>query len=266
MRSSATLISDQGTEIPLTFLAGMSISSVLGYHDLYISKIVVNGNAVNVTIRNTSPDVTIGYFNVIITQDFQTVPMTSYRNNASGYIVFGSMESLGLIQGNHTFNSTTGKIEDSVITCVVTPILTSIIADGKTITGEVKFEYDNITSITSGFEIDLSIIDMNAIMSRNDFSSERNSCPTNAIGSINGVKPTSGGNIDIYGILPVVIDITSSGIQLSTPGIGLTELCTNVKNNIPPIPGGTEADKNQYIDDFLTATEEEWKTWPQYNI
>lgn len=266
LRSTSTYISKQGVEIPLTLIGGLSISTELGKHTLYISKIVVNGNYINVTVSCSSPAITIGYFSATITEDFQSVPMTATQDYAAGHIVFGFMNSLELIQGSHTFDLADMRIEDSTIACLQRPPLLYIEADGKKITGEVTLAFDNIKdeSVDSAIR-ELRIIDMNAVMSRNDASSDRQSCPTNMIGSLNGVKPTSGGNIDIYGILPVIIDVTATGIKVTTPGIGFGEICTNVKENIPPIPAGTESEKNTYIDDILTTDTEEWKTWPQYN-
>lgn len=264
LRSTSTMTSDQGVEIPLTLVAGLSLSTVLGNHTLYISKIIVNGDYINVTISSYgSPSVTLGYFSAMLTDDFQNVALTSVQNYAAGHIVFGFKNTLSLIQGSNTFPLSESQLEDSVITTVVTPTIQEIKIGDKSITGEINVEFNNISGLVDDdLEYIWTVVDMSAIMSRVDTSATRSNCPINIIGDINGVKPLNG-NIDIYGILPVVIDITSQGIQVTTPGVGFKEICANVKDNIPPTISGTESFKSHYLEDVLTADTEEWKTWPQ---
>lgn len=265
LRSSSTMVSQQGIEVPLTLIAGARISSVYGYHQLYISRLIVNGNHLNMTISNTSPAETVGYFSVDITQDYQTVKLTPVKDFTAGYIVFGQQNALSVLQGANTFIYDTSALEDSIITCVQAPIIKAIMVGENRITGVVKAEYDNIKETPSAGTLTLDVIDVNSVLSRTDIGTSRLNCPTLAIGGINNVTPTTDGNIDIYGILPVIIEITDTGIVATTPGLGFNEICANVKNNIPPVPAVSDSAKSLYIGDIITATAEEWKTWPQYN-
>lgn len=264
LRSSSNYISNEGVEIPLSLLSHIKITTKLDTSDVFISKIYVSGNYINITIAHkvsSSVNTYLGYFSATVTQDYQTVTMTPVQTYCSGTLILGLKDVLSTIQGINNLSYDNGKIEDSLIICAVLPAITSLKNRDKILTGDVTFKLDNITRILNSPTITLDVTDLTLVKSPMDKNAARLNCLTNTTKSINGVTPDNNGNIDIYAILPAKVSLLTNGVSFSTPGVALPDICLNVHNNIPPI---LQIDQQIYVD-FLTVTEEEWKNWPQYN-
>lgn len=262
LRSSANGTSREGRDIPLTLFTAARFISDSTHLTIHISKIVIEDNNINVAFSSGST--LLGYINGKVTKDYQTFRMTTVARYASGYVTLGKMEALDSYQGSNTFDSTNARIEDSLVVCKSPPAVEGIKVGETVVKGMITFTYDNITEAVDAESetLTLGVENVNLIISKNDLSSKLENCPTRYISSLNDVTPDENGNIDIYGIQPVAIEITSDNdIVINTPGIDFFEICQNKKNIVPPIPAN---DPNDY-QDVLTATKEEWKTWPDYS-
>ena len=260
LRADASCVSEQGNSMPLNLLSAARFLSDLSHMDVYIKKIVIDDNNINITINSGAT--CLGYFNGKITTDFQTLKLNPLVRYASGYITIGAKDALNDYQGSNTFTSSTAKFEDSLVVCKSPPAVSGIRVGDTVLTGMVKFTYDNINEVVdaNAETLNLSVDNVNLILSKNDVSSKLENCPTKYIGSVHGVQPDSNGNINIYGISPVTIQVGSGAVKIATPAVGFEEVCQNKKNVVPPIPANNPND----YEDVLTAEKEEWKTWPDY--
>jgi hypothetical protein len=261
IRTGASGISVQGREIPLTLFCAARFVSDSSHLDVHISKIVIEDENLNVTIMSGST--CLGYFNSKITRDYQTLKMTPVARYASGYLTVGKVDALGEYQGINTFNTSNAKIEDSLVVCKAPPGVSGIKVGETIVKGMVTFTYENISETVNANDelLTLGIVNVNLILSKNDLSSTLENCPTKYISSVHGVTPDNDGNIDIYGIQPLSVQITADNdIVLATPGIEFFDICQNKKNIVPPIPANSPND----YQDVLSITKEEWKTWPDY--
>lgn len=269
LRSGGVIVSEEGITLPTALLSSIQFSVPVGYTHVFISRIYVNSNYLNILIAGKVGSVVhyLGFFDGTVTEDFQQLKWSSLLDTVFGSMLIGRSASLIEYQGTHTFTEVTGRVEDSLVTVVVAPTLTSINHDGIKLTGQITFSYNNVREIANTTKLQLEVINKETIRAVNDLSSQFGNCATPPIGSINGVLPDENGNIDIFGIAPVTIEIDAmrSGISLiTTPTISRSELCADIQQipdliktsyylqNIGPT-GGT-----------ITTLVPEWLSWSWY--
>ena len=259
-RSNIRVVTDGGLDVPTAFLSSAQFSITTGYEQVFINRFFIKDNHINLLVGAMVGSALryIGYFDGIITEDYQRIVMASLIPSAFGAITVGRRTILDELQGYHSLSVDTGRIEDSLVTHVPVPTVTSISHDGSRLTGRINLEYTNIQQIVDTAKLQLAVINRSAVRALNDVNSSFNNCETYAIGSINGVTPNSLGNIDIYGISPVEVSILGNGgITLDVPTISRTELCAGTKQ-IPPL-----IEISRYLQFVQTAVDPEWKSWPQ---
>jgi hypothetical protein len=233
LRATSSYTTQEGVQLPLSLLAGLRISTKLSVSDLYISKIFINNNYINITVTcKSTPDITVGYFAGNVVQIFQTLKLTPIQTYASGTIVIGDNTILKDLQGTHTLEYQNGKIEDSLIFCYSPPGLHSISNNDRIATGLITLELDNVKKSTPFV---FGVIDVTTVLSNSDNTSTHLNCPTNIILGINSVEPDNSSNIDVYAIAPLTITIVPGGIKINTPTLTSKDICTNVNVNIPPL-------------------------------
>ena len=178
----------------------------------------------------------------------------------SGSITIGDKDALKLVTGANYLTSETGRIEDSTIFIYSPPAVRAITNKNDVVRGFATFTGENITITPSTEQFNLSVIDKNLVLSKNDYSGAYGNCTTPSIKRINSVFPDVGGNIDIYGVDPIAISIDTGKIQLTTPELSLLDVCPEKNKLSPP----SNADDTYYTS-IESASEPEWKTWPQFS-
>lgn len=262
IRATSTHIFTDGTEFLQSILVALQVSVPYAYRSLYISKVFVKQSYISITLRDVATDLPIGCFSGTLSSNFQVIPMTSFINTVSGTITFGNIDALTNYNGVYYFSTADGQLEDSTIFCFTPPGVTAIENDGDSITGNINLVPENINITEEDNNILLSVINVSSILSNNDSSGESNNCPTPIIKKINTVSPNPVGcNIDIYGILPVQIEVDEDGaiVGIDAPDLTLADVCPEKDQFVPP-----EDETTDYYTDILTTTDPEWKTWPQF--
>ncbi len=263
VQSSATFRSIDNVDMPLSLIAGCKITSQLGMLNVFISKVYVKGTMLNIALSylsETDQLLSLGYFNANITEDYQVIPMTAFVPSVSGTLIVGNLSAMATIQGCHQFTQEAGQLEYSCVTCIQLPTLLSIVVDGTKITGDITLATENITKTVEDALFSLSVTRNTLVTSNNDTHSNRLNCPTSVITGINSVEPDSNGNIDVFGISPVVVTVSAEGITVDVEGLEFEDVCKNVQNIIPPIPVN---DPDTYPN-FLDTENPEWQTWPKF--
>lgn len=255
IRSSSNHVFTNGLELPQSLLAGLQISVPYGLHNLYISKIFANTNFLSIVISHYDSDEFVGSFSGIVTTDFSTLTLETIIPVVSGKLIVGSVDAIDLILGNNTLDKDVGRLEDSTILCYNPPGVSAITKTGTPKTGQLLLAADNI-AIDETTDFLLTVIDKSLIASNNDFTGKLDNCGLPLIRKINTVLPDSSGNIDIYGIDPITIDISSGLVDLIS-GLTLDQVCPE---RVPLTPPTDNTDV--YYTDILTATAPEWKGWP----
>lgn len=260
VRAECSFTSADGVILPLNLLAGCKITTVVGYVDLFFSKIYIQGDYLNVAVscKSGSSSFTVGYFDGLVTSDYKILNFKPFFPFMSGYLVAGETSALAQVNGTHLLDHDSANIEGSLISVVSRPNVSAITNRKNSAVGDVTFILDNLTEILDS-KINLAVKDSNLILSRADISSTFLNCPTNVISSINSVTPDERGNIDVYGILPVTVAVETGGkLVVDVPNVTQNEIC-GIQNNIPPLTG-----EDAYID-ALTVLNPEWKCWPQFS-
>lgn len=248
-----------GVELPLSLFCGARITARLEYLNLYIKQINISGSVISVVIvhqdPNTLADTPIGSMSGTITADYQTLTLVSSNLLASGFLIVGSKDALSAIQGSHLLSYANGKIEDSLITTFTVPAVSSL----NDIRGDADLEGVNILLADSSGDIALSTIDTTVLTSKADLGSKYNNCGSLIIERINTVAPDDAGNISIFGVDPVTIHVTASGLSVDTGVLVVADICSKTIKNTPP-----DDTTDVYHGNVTTATAPEWKGWPQY--
>lgn len=262
LRSTSTYQTELGTQLPLNMFAGMRISTIKTACDLYISKIVIKDNYINITVTDNTNNIAIGYFDGVVDGFNSSLKFIPIQKYAAGIIVIGILPELN---GTHILSYTNGKIEDSLITCYNPPSLTAIKHEDKEARGHITFEYDNVKQTNFVF----GVVDRSTVKSNADQGSSNLSCPTNILTGINTVQPDNDGNIDIYAIAPLLFVFDKGKMRLTSNDITTQDICST-NTNIPPLYEintykGYRADGDTQKNILITDTPE-WKdVWVQYN-
>lgn len=262
LRGDSPVVTEAGLLLPTDVLSAARFTVTATYGLVYISRLYIVGDYLNILIGSLIGGhlTYLGFFDGVVTTDYQILRMSSLVPSAYGTMVLGKKASLVNFQGYHSFTSTTGRIEDSLVTWITPPVLTSVIHGDKTLTGNIALQFNNVRQVMNTTDLQLEVISKEAVKAVNDTSSKYLNCPTNPIGSINNVQPDENGNIDIYGISPVVINVNraNASISLTVPTIGRDELCGEPKQIPPNNPVTTYGNIKQ-------VAAPEWQSWPHYS-
>lgn len=275
LRQSADPLSLLGSDL---FVSCRVTTTVPNIHKAYLKKVVTNNGVVSASvfgIDGSSVEYYLGSFTGLITRDNQVIALHSSVNNpSSGTITVGSYDTANLTT-DAAFDPNTGALETTCVSYMPKPIVSSVkIVSGveptdsgllakhyQTVTGDVSTLSTTITFSTIGSSVGLDVNTPSTILSKQDKTVWANNCDSPNIYSIAGVTPNLVGNIDIYGITPVVIAVDGvlGTIGIATPSFSRADLCAGSAPNNPP-----SNKTNTYYGDIRTVTTPEWGTWPQY--
>lgn len=256
IHSYSNLKSIENVDVPVNLLTGMSVSAPFTNSLVYISFIFAYSTFVNVVLSDQMSGKTVGSFTVVLTQDFQPVPLVPFESGYSGQMITGELKNWLSFQGSHFLNYDNGRIEDSLVFCYTPPAVRKLTHNDQTATGDISVVGVNVAVTKNLQGLSLSVIDKTKILSHQDNSSVLGNCSTPIITTVNTVTPDINGNIDIIGISPITLNILSSIIQLTTGPLTLSDLCQEKNKRLPPL--NTSDD---YFENILTTDEPEWKSW-----
>jgi hypothetical protein len=260
IRATSTHEFEDGSAFPQDVITSIQISVPYTYNKLYISKVYALNRYLSVTVNDYATDNAVGAFSAKITSKFQIIPLTPFIDQISGNLTVGSLDGIDKINGAHFLSKDNGLLEASTIFPFTPPAVTKLIHGEVEMTGHINLVTENITAAAlDSVTISLSIINEALIASNNDFHGSLDNCATPLIKRINTVEPDEDGNIDIYGILPVTVEVETGEVEL-IPNLTLDEVCPERTKIYPP-----ENNSDEYYTDILTATEPEWKTWPIFS-
>lgn len=256
--SDMSCIDVDGKELPQDLITSMQITAdISDFADpVYISKVYIKNSYISVVVsrQNTA----LGCFSGKITTHFQSIKLTPFLPTVSGTMTVGKLGSIQTVNDLFVLTDETAALEDSVIFKFTPPGLTSF--NGIT-TGHVSLIGDNISLAVVDNDIELQVIDINKILSRNDINGANDTCLTPIITHLNTVPPDINGNIDIFGIDPVTIEVTvlESSVTIE-PNLVLDDVCPERNPLQPPAN-----DSDNYYSDILTTISPEWLNWDQFN-
>lgn len=270
LRSTSTLIATNGMQIPQALITSLQLSTVFNKHKLYISKIYVDTGFISITINNFNDGKVLGAFAGKVLKDFETVPFVTQLSYLSGNLTTGTKQILSTIpkgvyfirdELNNLGTRADGLLEDSTIFVFTPPAVESIAIKDRVLVGELTtLKGDNLNiNAVSDTEIKLEVTDVNSVTSNNEFSAGLDNCATPIIKKINTVYPSSTGNIDIYGIMPIVINVETGELGM-TSGLDILDVCPEKKKIAPPLNLSDD-----YYTDILNTTTPEWKFWPNFS-
>lgn len=264
IRATSTYFFQNGQELPLSLISSIQVTTTYANRRVYISKVYAKSGYVSVLLREYATGIVLGSFQGVITQANQVLTLEPAIANVSGTITIGDPAAIDLLSGSGYFSPDNGLLEDSTVFVFTPPSVTSFIHNGDTATGHVVFTTltgSNVLIASLDPDVTFTVIDRTLIQTKNDFSASIGTCGTPLIKQINTVFPDSTGNIDIYGILPVGIEIGTGIVGVGTPTLTLNDFCPE-RNKLSPPAGNTS---DAYYADILTTLTPEWKTWPQFS-
>lgn len=254
-------VQDSGSEEELSndVIVGCRLSSSLDYCQCYISRVLLKQGKVSVEF--SSEGVVLGVANGPHTKNNQSFKITGLQPFFAGFVILGNVAAVQYADRVYNFTADSGAIEDSLVTVYPAPDVSGLLHNGKVLTGEVKLELANMDAAVGNETIDFSVVNPVNIISRQDFTAELLTCKNPVIGGINSVEPkksSGSNNIDIVGIAPVTITVVGGTVQVGSGDIEVPDICKTIV-----LPPANNNDK--YYTDIKTATEQEWKQWPEYN-
>lgn len=258
LQDTCDMLFEDGTKLPQGIITSIQLSTKYGYHSISLHKVSISENYVSVSLYcNSAP---IGCFAGVVTSDFATIPFISGSDYSfiSGSLTIGRKETLTECLGTHVFGAGAAMIEDSVIFCFTPPPVKSISHDGKRTTGRITTSVGSSLTQTLTDNIDLSVRNVANITSNNEYSGTIADCPTPIITKINTVSPDENGNIDIYGIVPVVINVETGELEFLNP-LTLPDVCPEKNKISPPVNNSDD-----YYGDILELGITEWRTWDRF--
>lgn len=255
LRAESTSVFTSGVELPQNLLCALQISAPYSFSDLYISQIYATDNFISIVVNEYNTDVVVGTIQGAVTQDLTVLYLEATLPTISGKLIIGQASSLAQIAGSNYLAKADGRIEASCILSYTPPAVSKITNDEHIKTGNIGFILDNLT-LNTDTSVHLGVDDVSLITSNNDFNGALNNCGLPIITKINTVSPDNVGNIDIYGILPVSIEIGTGEIGLLSE-LTIDEVCPERTPLVPPVDN-----TDVYHTDILTATAPEWKSWP----
>jgi hypothetical protein len=247
---------ENGVTLPQSLLVGMTVTTVPPFSQLYVSRIYAKPNFLSVIISERWTLSTVGVFSGIVTKEFQSLTMSSVYPMVGGRLIVGDPEAINEILGDNEISPDNGMLEGSTIFCFNPPGVSAFLNQEIEKTGNLNILTDNIT-VSYTPDIKLAVTNKALVTSNNDLTGSLDNCPTPIIKKINTVTPNIMGNIDIYGILPISIQIGADDARVSlTSELVLDQVCPE---RTPLTPPANNSDV--YYTDILTATAPEWKGW-----
>lgn len=239
LRASSDYQDVYGTFLPLSLFAGAGLSVYLDFVDVFINKIVIQGQHINVTVasRTQTGVVALGYFDAEITQSNQVLNLNSIHPWASGHLIIGDQAALSGRAGSYIFSYTNGKIEDSLVFGYMPPKVTSFHHGTGQITGFISLALENLTTSVESNNLSFNVVDKT--LTTPDFFRTVGtlSCLNPIITGINTVVPDENGNIDLYAIEPLQFDIDelAGRITLSIPDAEMRHAMCDAHEIIPAL-------------------------------
>lgn len=277
IRSDMPCLCEDGSYLPQELITSMQLTTDYTNRELYISKVFTAAGYISVTISSNASGLVLGCFSAAVKSNFETIPLTpsTLQYNISGSMTIGTLKSLETYQGARNLTFSNARIEDSLIFIFTPPGITNIskklpdivdlevfpIISEQALTGHITLLGDNVAISEQTPNITLSVINTASIKSLTDIGGKVNNCSTPIITHLNTVTPDVNGNIDIYGILPLKINIESGTLDFADTALTLDEVCPERKKLAPP-----ENNSNNYYTDILATRTPEWKdSWPEFN-
>lgn len=258
IRSTSRHIFTNGVVLPQSLITSIQVTTLYTYSKIFISQIYANNGFINITLQDLTSNLILGCFSGQITSDQQVLLFQPFCDVATGSITIGSVDAVNQLSGMNMLTSIDGRLEDSTVYCFIQPGVTTINNNGNTAVGLINLAVNNISLVENTSSIELDVIDVSQILSNNSVSALYNNCNTPLIRQINSVVPDVNGNIDVFGIAPVVVSV-SGAVTLSLGSLTLTDVCPERALLTPP-----NNSSDVYYDNILTTTLAEWQTWPQY--
>ena len=254
LKQGSTNCSDDGFIFSDKLVVNCSISSVVGWHRVYIKQIFYKDGLAKIAVASVGDDMVLGCFSGQISEGFTVLTLEPFVRNVSGTLtVAGTQEWQGITR-TLTFNPDAAEIEESAVFCYTVPRVTSILdRRDLELRGDVNFGVlINLTKISdiSTNTSQLAVISPQSVFNLADTSSLLGNCPTPVIYTINSVEPypigaessVNDGNIYILGIKPIVFfgipgtDGLEPGIlHTDTGDVTLNSLCTARNKILPPV-------------------------------
>lgn len=299
IRQDSTCLSNEGAYLPTSVIAGLSLSiptypNAIDYTP-YIAQVYINNGYITVaisiqyTLASSTIDKSVGTFQGRITDNFQSLELTSFDDKSSGFITIGQSSFINTNSGIYTFNVDATPLEISTYFIFPTPGVNSLIYRNKSLTGTITAgTWVNVSNTISGQNIELAVTDPTDIISLGDTDSEFRNCPTPVITNINTMVPypednlADDANIYLFGIDPVKFfsDSITGAINVSTGDLTLNTFCTKIGLVIPPTdptylvdrPDGFTGIESYYsksetpIENFMVVpvSKPEYVFWPYF--
>ena len=267
LKSGSMLTAIDGKKITNELFVGLSISTTRDRKNLFIRQISANNSNIVVTVAAELDNgyyESLGSFSGNVSSDFTTLQLTSYLPFTSGNLIIGSSDAVSKLSGVYTFHKETLQLEESTMFYYTHPPVTSLVNNGISLRGNVKFGVlNNLTKSREGNNILFGVIDAASVASLADLHSAFNNCSTPVIRYIDGAVPfydTSGvypalqGNLFMVGVAPIVFygeqgentvdpnnlpiyngSISVNTVSLSGTPLTLNSLCTSSNLLLPPI-------------------------------
>lgn len=258
-RSSGISVYNEQLPDPIITSLNISVANDIGYSRLYISKVTIKGKYISVVVNDVESELALGTFSKLITKDFEVINLTPYLSTISGFMTIGTVESFKQFQGAYHFEKDSTELEESVLFIYPPTGVIKLVNAAISSVGKITLIGQNVTITPTGNNMSLDVIDHTRILANNVLAGRYANCPTPVITKINTVTPDSEGNIDIYTILPMTIEVSGDNLSL-VPNLTINDVCPELNKIYPP------ADTSDtYYSDITTEKTPEWKTWPYFN-
>lgn len=268
-RASASLLSVDGLQMDNALIVGCSLS--LGNRNnpdgVFVSRVHVKSSRVHVEFSWGTA--VVGVAGGLIGEDNQALPIVDKAGTTIGCCVVGSRLLVAGLDINYQFSNSTALLEGSCLKYHPIPGVLGLVHNGSTGTGRLLLNLTNLKLVQLGGKLLINVSSLQQVNSRGDKTSQWLTCDNAVITGINDVRPEPGsGLIELYGIAPVTVTVTSNGIQVGLEeGISLETLCKDANlpaaSNSNTYKGYLEA--NDPERNVLTTNDPEWKDWPQYS-
>ena len=261
LKASSSGMSIDSELLPDTIITSMrvTITNDIGYSKLYISKVAIKGRYISVVINDYASETALGTFSKLVSTDYDTINLTPYLSTVSGILTIGKLENLAQFQGAYHFTRADTELEESVLFLYPPTGVIKLVNDAISSVGKITLLGSNTKITVVDNDLSVDVIDSTRVLAHNVLAGRYNNCPTPAITKINTVTPDSNGNIDIYTILPMTIEVSGNNLAL-TPNLTINQVCPELNKIYPP----TNTSDTYYADIAVEKTPE-WKTWPYFS-
>ncbi|NBQ67624.1 MAG: hypothetical protein EBU46_01855 [Nitrosomonadaceae bacterium] len=245
----------------------LSLSNRTSPDQIWVSRVVVVDRMVNVEISWGSTVVAVAGGRV--TEDNQMLDLNDKEGNRIGCCYIGNASLVSKLTASYQFQASASLLESSCVKYYPAPRVTGLKHGDSVATGQLTLSLNNLKLLQLGDRLLINVSSLQQIDSRGDKTSQWLTCDNAVITGINDVRPEPGtGLIELYGVAPVTVTVTSNGIQVGlADGISLDTLCKDV--NLPASSNSNVykgyLDANDPDRNVLTTNDPEWKDWPQYS-